>query len=75
MLSKNEQDFQTLDFLDLNELLSVIKTAFDKTGVKLHSKIMRKLKNYSTNSKRKQPEKEIIDSIIKSYQETETETK
>jgi hypothetical protein len=33
-------------------LLSVVKLAFDKTGLKLHTKVLRKLKNYIKNSKR-----------------------
>lgn len=52
MLSNNDQDTKTLDFLDLKDLLSIITFAFDKTGIKLHSKVIRKLKGYIKNSMR-----------------------
>lgn len=57
MLSNNDQDIKTLDFLDFKDLLSIVAIAFDKTGVKLHSKVIRKLKGYIKNSTRSKEEK------------------
>jgi len=38
----------------------MLKTAFDSTGIKLHPKIMRKIKGYIKTSKRKSSEKEVL---------------
>lgn len=54
MLNKSEQEIQSLDFLPISDILSVIKSVFDRTAVKLHPKILRKLKSYTNSTKRKQ---------------------
>jgi hypothetical protein len=43
-----------LDALEFNDFLSAIKICFDKIGEKLHPKIIRKIKNYTKDSKRPQ---------------------
>ena len=67
MLSTNDQDTKMLDILEFGDLLSIITIAFDKTGVKLHSKVLRKLKNYIKSSKRQQSEKLLLQQLSKSY--------
>ena len=57
LLGNNEQDTKIFDYLEFNDLLSVIKIGFDKIGEKLHPKIMRKLKSYAKSSNRKEDEK------------------
>lgn len=52
MLSNNEQELKNLDYIEFNDLLSVIKIGFDRTAVKLHPKILRKIKSYIQNCKR-----------------------
>lgn len=52
MLNSNDEDSKILDSLEFSDLLSVVKLSFDKTGFKLHSKLLRKLKNYIKSSKR-----------------------
>lgn len=47
-----------------------IKMGFDRTPIKLHPKIMRKLKNYAQNSKRSQGQKDILFQILKSLKES-----
>lgn len=71
MLGNSEGDCKTLDLLQFGDLLSLIKVAFDKNGVKLHAKIMRKIRNYTKTSRRRQSEKEALDQIVKSYKDNE----
>lgn len=52
MLSNNDRDTKILDLLAFKDLLAIVAAAFDKTGIKLHSKVIRKLKSYTKNSTR-----------------------
>jgi hypothetical protein len=70
LISNNDQDVKNLEFLEFGDLLMTIKMGFDRTPIKLHPKIMRKLKNYAQNSKRSQGQKDILFQILKSLKES-----
>lgn len=60
MLGSNEQDTETLDNLKIGDVLKIVGVSFNQTGSKLHSKLLRKLKNYIKISKRAVHEKQIL---------------
>ena len=60
LLSNDDEDNKKLEIIEFSDLLSMLKAAFDKTGTKVHPKIMRRIKSYVKVSKRKNSEKEVL---------------